>query len=223
MSENIHKSHNVSRLMYHFVFPTKYRRVVIDEEVDKVIKETCIEISKRYEVEFLEIGTDKDHVHFLVQSVPNYSPTQIVKIIKSITAREVFAKCPEVKKKLWGGNFWSSGYYVAESAKDFVPSFLKHGATAIVCGNDLLAYGVMEECMERGFKVPEDISVIGFDDLPQSSQTKPALTTIRQERIELGKCGYFSLNSLMNHVSVSKTLLRPKFIVRESTAPLRTG
>ena len=113
MSENIHKSHNVSRLMYHFVFPTKYRRVVIDEEVDKVIKETCIEISKRYEVEFLEIGTDKDHVHFLVQSVPNYSPTQIVKIIKSITAREVFAKCPEVKKKLWGGNLWSSGYYVA--------------------------------------------------------------------------------------------------------------
>ena len=113
MSENIHKSHNVSRLMYHFVFPTKYRRVVIDEEVDKVIKETCIEISKRYEVEFLEIGTDKDHVHFLVQSVPNYSPTQIVKIIKSITAREVFAKCPEVKKKLWGGNFWTAGYYVA--------------------------------------------------------------------------------------------------------------
>ena len=84
MSENMHKSHNVSRLMYHFVFPTKYRRVVIDEEVDKVIKDTCIEISKRYEVEFLEIGTDKDHVHFLVQSVPNYSPTQIVKIIKWI-------------------------------------------------------------------------------------------------------------------------------------------
>ena len=113
MSENIHKSHNVSRLMYHFVFPTKYRRVVIDEEVDNVIKDTCIEISKRYEVEFLEIGTDKDHVHFLVQSVPNYSPSQIVKIIKSITAKEVFARCPEVKKKLWGGKFWSSGYYVA--------------------------------------------------------------------------------------------------------------
>ncbi len=113
MSENIHKSHNVSRLMYHFVFPTKYRRVVIDEEVDNVIKDTCIEISKRYEVEFLEIGTDKGHVHFLVQSVPNYSPSQIVKIIKSITAKEVFARCPEVKKKLWGGKFWSSGYYVA--------------------------------------------------------------------------------------------------------------
>lgn len=113
MSESIHKSHNVSNLMYHFVFPAKYRRVVIDENVDKIIKETCVEISKRYEIYFLEIGTDKDHVHFLIQSEPRYSPTQIVRIVKSITAKEVFAKCPEVKKKLWGGEFWSDGFYVA--------------------------------------------------------------------------------------------------------------
>lgn len=113
MSESIHKSHDVSNLMYHFVFPAKYRRVVIDENVDKIIKETCVEISKRYEIYFLEIGTDKDHVHFLIQSVPRYSPTQIVRIVKSITAKEVFAKCPEVKKKLWGGEFWSDGFYVA--------------------------------------------------------------------------------------------------------------
>ena len=113
MSESIHKSHNVSNLMYHFVFLAKYRRVVIDENVDKIIKETCVEISKRYEIYFLEIGTDKDHVHFLIQSVPRYSPAQIVRIVKSITAKEVFAKCPEVKKKLWGGEFWSDGFYVA--------------------------------------------------------------------------------------------------------------
>lgn len=113
MSESIHKSHNVSNLMYHFVFPAKYRRVVIDENVDKIIKETCVEISKRYEIYFLEIGTDKNHVHFLIQSVPRYSPTQIIRIVKSITAKEVFAKCPEVKKKLWGGEFWSDGFYVA--------------------------------------------------------------------------------------------------------------
>lgn len=113
MSESIYKSHNVSNLMYHFVFPAKYRRVVIDENVDKIIKETCVEISKRYEIYFLEIGTDKDYVHFLIQSVPRYSPTQIVRIVKSITAKEVFAKCPEVKKKLWGGEFWSDGFYVA--------------------------------------------------------------------------------------------------------------
>ena len=113
MSESIYRAHNVSRLMYHFVFPTKYRRVVIDEKVDSVIKETCKEISNRYEIYFLEIGTDKDHVHFLIQSVPKYSPTQIARTVKSLTAREVFAKCPEVKKKLWGGEFWSDGFYVA--------------------------------------------------------------------------------------------------------------
>ena len=113
MSDNIHKSHNVSRLMYHFVFPAKYRHVVIDKKVDQVIKETCIEISKRYPIYFLEIGTDKDHVHFLIQSVPTYSPTQIARIVKSITAKEVFSRCPEVKKKLWGGEFWSDGFYVA--------------------------------------------------------------------------------------------------------------
>lgn len=73
MSEYIHKSHNVSVLMYHFVCPAKYRRVVIDEEVDKVIQETCKEIEKRYEIRFIEVETDKDHVHFLIQSVPTYS------------------------------------------------------------------------------------------------------------------------------------------------------
>lgn len=83
MSETIHKSHNVSVLMYHFVCPAKYRRVVIDEDVDRVIKETCEEIQKRYEIRFLEIGTDKDHVHFLVQSVPTYSPKKIIQIINS--------------------------------------------------------------------------------------------------------------------------------------------
>ena len=113
MSENIHKSHNVSRLMYHFVLPTKYRRVVVDDKVERVIKETCEEISKRFEIYFLEIGTDKDHVHFLIQSVPTYSPMQIVRIVKRHTAKEVFKQCPKVKKQLWGGNFWSSGYYVA--------------------------------------------------------------------------------------------------------------
>lgn len=104
---------STSHTMYHFVCPAKYRRVVIDEEVDKVIKDTCLEISKRYDIDFLEIGTDRDHVHFLVQSVPAYSPGKIIQIIKSITAKEVFAKCPQVKKKLWGGEFWTDGYFVA--------------------------------------------------------------------------------------------------------------
>jgi REP element-mobilizing transposase RayT len=112
MSHLIRKSHNVSILVYHFVCPAKYRRAVLDEKVDHVMKEVCLEIAQRYQIEFLEIGTDKDHVHFLVQSVPSYSPTKIVTIIKRFTAREVFARVPSVKKQLWGGEFWTDGYYV---------------------------------------------------------------------------------------------------------------
>jgi putative transposase len=112
MSHLIRKSHNVSILVYHFVCPAKYRRAVIDATVDQVLKDVCLEIAQRYQIEFLEIGTDKDHVHFLVQAVPSYSPTKIVTIIKSFTAREVFARVPSVKKQLWGGEFWTDGYYV---------------------------------------------------------------------------------------------------------------
>jgi len=117
MSEYIRKSHNVNVLMYHYVCPAKYRRVVFSDEVDKTLKETCEEISKRYEIKFLEIGTDKDHVHFLVQSIPKYSPTKIITLIKSITAKQIFEKHPEVKKKLWGGEFWGDGYYVSTVSK----------------------------------------------------------------------------------------------------------
>lgn len=116
-SEYIHKSHNVSVLLYQFVLPTKYRRVVFSQEVDNSLKEICLEISKRYEIYFLEIGTDRNHVHFLLQSVPKYSPTKIVTILKSLTAIEIFKKHPEVKKELWGGEFWSDGYFVNTVSK----------------------------------------------------------------------------------------------------------
>ena len=116
-SQYIHKSHNVSVLLYHFVLPAKYRKVVFSEAVDNKLKDICLEISKRYEIYFLEIGTDKDHVHFLVQSVPTYSVTKIVTIIKSITAREIFKNHPEVKEQLWGGEFWSDGYFVNTVSK----------------------------------------------------------------------------------------------------------
>lgn len=71
----------------------------------------CKEISERYEIEFIEIGYEPDHVHFLVQSVPNVSVSQMVRTIKSLTAREMFRLHPEIKEKLWGGNFWTSGFY----------------------------------------------------------------------------------------------------------------
>jgi putative transposase len=117
MSEYLHKSHNVTVLMYHMVFPAKYRKVIFDGEVDGELKAVCLDIEKRYQMNFLEIGSDKDHVHFLIQSVPIYSVTKIVTIIKSISAREVFRRCPQVKKQLWGGELWTDGYYASTVSK----------------------------------------------------------------------------------------------------------
>ena len=90
---------------------------MLDGAVDKELKNICLDIEARYEIKFLEIGTDKDHVHFLVQSVPMYSITKIVTMIKSLTAREIFSRCPNVKKKLWGGEFWSDGYFASTVGK----------------------------------------------------------------------------------------------------------
>jgi REP element-mobilizing transposase RayT len=109
--EHIKKRHNKTLLLYHLVFPVKYRRKVLSKKVSDTLKDLCVEISQRYEINFVEIGTDEDHVHFLVQSVPILSITRIISIIKSITAREIFKKHPEIKKILWGGNLWTSGYY----------------------------------------------------------------------------------------------------------------
>ena len=117
MSEYIHKSHNVTVLIYHLVFPAKYRRAVFDTDVDGVLKEVCLEIEKRYQLKFLEIRTDPDHVHFLVQSIPGYSVTKIVTMIKSLTAREIFRRCPQVKRQLWGGEFWTDGYFAGTVGK----------------------------------------------------------------------------------------------------------
>lgn len=112
MSEHIIKSHNKTLLLYHIVCPVKYRRKAITENISNTIKEVCFEISERFEIHFVEIGTDEDHVHFLVQSVPMFSPKTIVQTIKSVVAREVFKNHPEIKKLLWGGKFWTSGYYI---------------------------------------------------------------------------------------------------------------
>ncbi len=133
MSEYIHKSHNVLVLLYHYVCLSKYRRVIFSNEVDKTLKEVCIEISKRYEIRFIEIGVDKDHVHFLIQSVPMYSPKKVIQIIKSITARKIFEINPEVKKELWGGEFWSKGYYVSSVGRyaneDVIKNYVKKQGT----------------------------------------------------------------------------------------------
>ena len=117
MSEHIHKRHDVSLIMYHFVSTVKYRKSILSQEIEKTIKHICQEISERYEIIFLEIGTDQNHIHFLIQGVPKLSPTQIITTVKSILAREIFKIHPQVKKQLWGGQFWTDGFYVNTVSK----------------------------------------------------------------------------------------------------------
>ena len=109
--EHIYKRHNKTLLLYHLVFPMKYRRQILTEESGKTLISICKEISERYEIVFVEIGYESDHVHFLIQSVPSLSVSQIVRTIKSLTGRELFRLHPEIKQFLWGGNLWTSGYY----------------------------------------------------------------------------------------------------------------
>ena len=89
--------------------PVKYRRKVFTDAVSETLKTVCLEFGPSYEIQFLEIGIDMDHVHFLIQTVPNIRFSDMVKKIKSITARRIYH--PEVKTFLWGGNLWTSGYY----------------------------------------------------------------------------------------------------------------
>ena len=98
---------------YHIVFPVKYRKALLYAEVVEELKRIAEEIGERYEIEFEEIGCDKNHIHILCSFHPKYSIGETVRKFKSITARELFKKFVWLKKELWGGEFWSDGYYVA--------------------------------------------------------------------------------------------------------------
>ena len=111
MSEHIKKEHNKTLLLFHLVCPARYRRDVFSQEVNTTLKNICLEIEQCHEIYYVEIGTDINHVHFLIQTVPTMMST-FVQITKSITARELFLRQPELKEKLWKGKFWTSGYYL---------------------------------------------------------------------------------------------------------------
>ncbi len=115
-----------------------------------------------------------------------------------------------------------SGYYVPDCAKYHVPKFLDYGATAIICASDLIASGAISEVTKRGLKVPDDISIIGYDDLPLCLSLSPALTTIRQDRLSLGKSAMILLKCLIDNVPISKSILRPELIIRESTGKCKS-
>ena len=116
--ETVKKGYHCAwQIHYHIVFPVKYRKALLDTAVTEIIMETAEGISERYSIEMEAIGCDTDHIHLLCSAHPKNSPGRIVQIFKSITAREIFRRKPSVKKELWGGEFWSDGYFASTVGK----------------------------------------------------------------------------------------------------------
>jgi len=105
-------SHAVYDLKYHFVWVPKYRKMILREEIAKRVEEVFGEIAEAYEFEIERMAVVGDHVHIFLSAPPKYAPGEIVRILKSRSAKVVFKEFREVKKELWGGEFWSDGYFV---------------------------------------------------------------------------------------------------------------
>jgi putative transposase len=108
-----HWYHNISEPYYHIQLTIKYRKPLFSVKTEKAILNTTRGFKERYAVEISHVGFDRNHVHFLCKFLPKYSGGQVIRLIKSITAREIFREVPEIKKELWGGEFWTDGYYFA--------------------------------------------------------------------------------------------------------------
>lgn len=121
-------SHCSFRIRYHMVFVVKYRKSMISDKIFSFLKEIFQGITERYYLDFHAIGHENNHLHVLIEARPRYSPSEIMQICKSITARQLFKKFPDIKDKLWGGHFWSEGGHIdtigdgydVEKIKDYI-------------------------------------------------------------------------------------------------------
>lgn len=110
----VHKGYHCAyQIHYHLVFPVKYRKVLLSEPIVATLKQVTYDIQDRYAIEVEQLGADKNHIHLLCSAHPKYAPGQLIRVYKSITARELFKAHPNLRKKLWGGELWTDGYYVA--------------------------------------------------------------------------------------------------------------
>jgi putative transposase len=113
MSQTLSRAHTRYNIRYHFVWIVKYRKdLLFRDNLATTVKETIKAICERYEFDLDTMATDGNHIHIFLGAFPRYSPAKIVEIIKTISAKQIFQLHPEVKKELWGGEFWGDGYYV---------------------------------------------------------------------------------------------------------------
>ena len=106
--------HNAYQIHYHFVTPVKYRRSIFGRsEREQTLLTICSEIEERYDWQFEQVGVDQNHVHWLVSAAHKYSPSSIIQAIKSITAKELFQRHPDLREELWHGELWTDGFFIA--------------------------------------------------------------------------------------------------------------
>ena len=122
--------HNVSECYYHLQLTIKYRRSVFQQEIEQEMLLIMSGFKDRYYIDIQAVGYDKNHVHILCMFLPKYSGGQVVRLLKSITSRLLFRKFPEIKRQLWGGEFWSDGYYIGtvsgKGDKGVIENYIKN-------------------------------------------------------------------------------------------------
>jgi putative transposase len=107
-------AHNAYQIHYHFVFLVKYRKAIFrQKDREQTLIQIAKEIEKRYEFAFEQVGLDENHVHYLLSAAPKYAPSEIARVVKSLTAREMFKHHADLREELWGGELWSDGMFVA--------------------------------------------------------------------------------------------------------------
>ena len=127
-------SHSVYKIRYHIVTAVKYRKALLNNEIEECITETLKGISERYEIVIDEVGFDQNHIHIFCGAPPGMAPLRVVSIIKSIAARKIFERFPKLKKQeLWGGEFWSAGKYLGTvgeaTSEKTIRNYIKNQST----------------------------------------------------------------------------------------------
>ena len=108
-----HWHHNVSECYYHIQLTIKYRKALFDPVMEGLVLEILEGFKERYYIDVGSVGFDKNHVHVLCRFLPKYSGGQVIRLMKSIISRILFKEMPMLKKELWGGEFWTDGYYIS--------------------------------------------------------------------------------------------------------------
>jgi putative transposase len=103
--------HAVYDTLYHLVWSPKYRRDVLQGEVQRRVQELFADIAEQYDITIEEMEVSPAHVHLFCSFPPRYSIAQVVTRFKSLSARALFCEFPQVKRRLWGGEFWEDGYF----------------------------------------------------------------------------------------------------------------